>query len=175
MVTVRLRYVHGFVDRTGRVRDYFRHRGQRWPLPGQPGSAEFTARYDALLCQCLATDQAANVAFGPGTVGLVIEKYLASADYTSKAVGTQQVYCVALDKLKEICGRALIADLQERHIRQIRQRFPATSKADLAAYASAYALGLRQGSARDDLGRIRRPKFGTCITMAGRMNLGRIG
>ena len=64
---------------------------KRWPLPGQPGSAEFTARYDALLCQCLATDQAANVAFGPGTVGLVIEKYLASADYISKAVGTQQV------------------------------------------------------------------------------------
>jgi integrase len=132
MATVRLRYLHAFVDRTGRVRYYFRHRGQRWPLSGQPGSAEFTARYDELLRQCLATNQAANVVFGPGTVGLVIEKYLASADYTSKAVGTQQVYRVALDKLKEICGRALLANLQERHIRQIRQRFPATSKADLA-------------------------------------------
>ena len=62
----------------------------------------------------------------------MIEKYLASADYTSKAPGTRRHYRVALDKLKEICGRALIADLQERHIRQIRQRFTATSKADLA-------------------------------------------
>ena len=73
-----------------------------------------------------------NVAFGPGTLGLVIEKYLASADYISKAQGTQRHYRVALDQLREICGRALIADLQERHIRQIRKRFTATSKADLA-------------------------------------------
>jgi integrase len=65
-------------------------------------------------------------------VGLVIEKYLAGGNYTSKAQGTQRHYRVALDRLKEICGRALIADLQERHIRQIRQRFTATSKADLA-------------------------------------------
>jgi enterobacteria phage integrase len=132
MVTVRLRYVHGFVDRTGRARFYFRHRGKRWPLPGLPGSAEFVARYDELLRQCLVIDQASRIAFGPCTVGFVIEKYLGSTDYTSKARGTQRHYRVALDRLKEICGRALIADLQERHIRQIRPRFTATSKADLA-------------------------------------------
>jgi integrase len=132
MVTVRLRYVHGFVDRTGRARFYFRHRGKRWPLPGQPGTAEFVARYDQLLRECLTKGQARNVAFGPGTVGLVIEKHLGSCDYTSKAAGTQRHYRVTLDQLKEICGRALIADLQERHVRQIRQRFTATSKADLA-------------------------------------------
>jgi hypothetical protein len=132
MVTVRLRYVHGFVDRAGRARFYFRHRGKRWPLPGLPGSAEFVARYDELLRQCLVIDQGNRIAFGPATVGFVIEKYLSSADYTSKARGTQRHYRVALDRLKEICGRALIADLQERHIRQIRPRFTATSKADLA-------------------------------------------
>jgi integrase len=132
MAMLRLRYVHSFTDKTGCVRYYFRHRGKRWPLPGQPGSAEFAAVYDQLRHECLAVKEADNVAFGPGTVGLVIEKYLVSTDYTSKAPGTQQVYRVTLDKLKEICGRALIADLQERHIRQLRQRFPATSKADLA-------------------------------------------
>jgi integrase len=132
MATMRLRYVHSFVDKTGRVRYYFRYRGKRWPLPGQPGSAEFAAVYDQLQRECFAAQETNNVVFGPGTVGLVIEKYLTSDDYTRKAAGTQQVYRVALDKLKEICGRALIADLQERHIRQIRQRFPATSKADLA-------------------------------------------
>lgn len=132
MVTVRMGYVHGFVDRTGRARFCFRHRGKRWPLPGRPGSAEFVARYDELLRQCMPKGRADNVAFGPGTVGFVIEKYLASGDYTLKAQGTRRHYRVALDRLKEICGRALIADLQERHIRQIRQRFTATSRADLA-------------------------------------------
>jgi integrase len=131
MATLRLRYVHSFVDKTGRPRFYFRYRAG-WALPGEPGTAEFAECYDALRRQCLAAEPADNVAFGPGTVGLVIEKYLAGADYASKAPGTRRHYRVALDKLKEICGRALIADLQERHIRQIRQRFTATSKADLA-------------------------------------------
>jgi len=132
MATMRLRYVHSFVDKTGRVRFYFRYRGKRWALPGEPGTPEFSECYGALRRKCLAMQQADNVAFGPGTVGLVIEKYLVGGDYTSKARGTQRHYRVALDRLKEICGRALIADLQERHIRQIRQRFTATSKADLA-------------------------------------------
>ena len=48
MATMRLRYVHSFVDKTGRVRYYFRHRGKRWPLPGEPGSVEFSERYDEL-------------------------------------------------------------------------------------------------------------------------------
>ena len=132
MATLRLKYVHSFVDKTGRARFYFRYRGKRWPLPGEPGTTEFAACYDALRHECLITRPADNVAFGPGTVGSVIEKYLAHADYASKAPGTRRHYRVALDQLKEICGTALIADLQERHIRQIRQRFTATSKADLA-------------------------------------------
>jgi hypothetical protein len=119
MAILRLRYVHSFTDKTGRPRYYFRHRGKRWPLPGQPGSTEFAAAYDELRREYLVTKETSNVAFGPGTVGLVIEKYLGSADYASKAPGTRQIYRVALDRLKEICGRALIADLRERHIRQL--------------------------------------------------------
>ena len=132
MALLRLRYVHSFTDKTGRPRYYFRHHGKRWPLPGQPGSTEFAAAYDELRREYLAPKETSNVAFGPGTVGLVIEKYLADADYTSKAPGTRRLYRIALDRLKEICGRALIADHKERHIRLIRQRFTSTSKADLA-------------------------------------------
>jgi enterobacteria phage integrase len=132
MATMRLRYVHSFVDKTGRVRFYFRHCGKRWPLPGEPGSAAFAARYDELRRECLVARAPNNVAFGPGTIGWVIERYLVGSDYTSKAPGTQQIYRAALDRLKEICGRALLADLRERHVRQVRQRFTATSKADLA-------------------------------------------
>ena len=131
MVTVRLRYVHGFVDRTGHARFYFRHRGKRWPLPGQPGTAEFVARYDELLRECVLSAPAGNVAFGPNTLGAVIEKWLASAAFTSKARHTRPQYRRLLDRLKEICGRALIGDLREDHVREIRSRFlPATFTAD---------------------------------------------
>ena len=123
MATMRLRYVHSFVDKTGRVRFYFRHRGKRWPLPGQPGSAEFSARYDELRREHVAPGRNTNVAFGPNTLGFVIEKFLASESFTSKAYNTRRQYRQVLDRLKEICGRALIADLREDHVREIRSKF----------------------------------------------------
>jgi integrase len=132
MAMLRLRYVHSFVDKTGRVRYYFRHRGKRWSLPGEPGSTEFAARYDTLRRQCLTDTRPNNVVFAPDTLGSIIEKYIASGDFTSKAPATIRSYRKILDRLKEICGTALIADLHERHVREIRKRFTSTSRADLA-------------------------------------------
>jgi integrase len=131
MAVLRLRYVHSFVDKTGRVRFYFRHHGKRWPLPGQPGSAEFAACYDELRQEHVIARPASNVAFGPNTLGSVIEKYLGSEDFKSKAHNTRRQYHRILDRLKEIAGRGLIIDLQEQHVRKIRERFlPATFAAD---------------------------------------------
>ena len=51
LAILRLPYVHSFTDKTGRVRYYFRHRGKRWPLPGQPGSSRVTRLLDLVdLC-----------------------------------------------------------------------------------------------------------------------------
>jgi len=46
---IRLKYVHAFRDRAGRMRYYFRRRGKRSPLPGLPGSGEFMDAYSTLL------------------------------------------------------------------------------------------------------------------------------
>ena len=72
---------------------------------------------------CLAMEQACDVAFGPGTVGLVIEKYLASPDYTRKAAGTQR-FIDSPRSVERDLRPALLADLKERHIRQLRSAFP---------------------------------------------------
>jgi hypothetical protein len=133
MATMRLRFVHSFVDKTGRVRFYFRHRGKRWPLPGQPGSVEFGVRYDELRREQIELKRPNNVAFGPNSLGAVIEKYLSSEEFQSKASGTRKKYLRVLDRLKEIAGRGLIVDLQEKQVREIRKRFLATSTADLAS------------------------------------------
>jgi hypothetical protein len=46
MAKLRLKYVNEYVDRTGRVRRYFRKGGkQLGTLPGDVGSAEFMAAY----------------------------------------------------------------------------------------------------------------------------------
>src|ERR1700730_5076740 len=102
---MRLRYVHSFVDKTGRPRYYFRYRGKRWPLPGLPGSTEFAAYYDALQRQCLAEGPSSpnNIVFGLETLGSIVEKYIASGDFKSKAPATIRVYRKNLDRLKEIC------------------------------------------------------------------------
>jgi integrase len=132
---MRLRYVHSFVDKTGGSRYYFRYRGKRWPLPGQPGTAEFSAAYDEARGRVQGDrrgDRRNNVAFADGTLGSVIDRYLASKDFASKAPATIRVYRRILDELKEAYGGGRIADLRERHIREIRKRFPSTSRADLA-------------------------------------------
>lgn len=132
MATMRLKYVHSFVDKTGRLRFYFRHRGKRWPLPGVPGSSEFSLRYDQLWRETVSvSERHSNVHFAPHTLGSVIEKWLASDAFTSKSSETRRQYRRVVDQLKELCGRALIADLREEHVREIRTRFaPATFTQD---------------------------------------------
>jgi integrase len=137
MAILRLRYVHAFTDKTGRIRYYFRYRGKRWPLPGQPGSTEFsTAYYEArrkALTDSLAdADRPNSVVYADGTLGSVIDQYFVGKDFTSKAPATIRVYRKILSQLREAYGGARIADLRERHIREIRKRFPSTSRADLA-------------------------------------------
>ena len=44
------KYVHGFIDRHGKARFYFRRRGfKKVRLPGLPWSPEFMAAYEAAL------------------------------------------------------------------------------------------------------------------------------
>ena len=53
MTNIRLKYLHSFRDRFGRVHYYFRYRGNRWPLPG-PHEQGFATAYDALLTEIKA-------------------------------------------------------------------------------------------------------------------------
>ena len=73
----KLKYVTGFRDRHKKRRYYFRYRGQKFKLPGRPGSAEFMATYARYLA---AAESGAlgrnNLVFINGTIGWVIEKYL---------------------------------------------------------------------------------------------------
>jgi hypothetical protein len=71
-----------------------------------------------------------NVAFAPATFGYVIEQYLASDQFTKRAHNTRRAYRSLLNRLKEICGRGLMSDLQERHVRYLREQFKSTSAAD---------------------------------------------
>jgi integrase len=139
MALLRLRYVHSFVDKTARARYYFRYRGKRWPLSGEPGTSEFAAAYSEAKRQAQEGEgkarallTPANLRYGPKSLGHVIDRYIASDDFTKTSASTQRRYRPILEELKDHCGGALIGDLRERHIRELRKRFASNSTADFA-------------------------------------------
>ena len=93
MTTIRLKYLQSFADRFGRVHYYFRYRGNRWPLPA-PHEAGFASAYDALLTQIKANPIALknNIAFMRGSLGWVIEQFITSTAYQTRAKATKRNY-----------------------------------------------------------------------------------
>jgi len=79
MTEIRLKYLHSFCDRHGHVRFYFRYRGSRWPLPA-PHEEGFAPAYDARLVEIKNNPLPLpkNIAFMRGSLGWVIERFLAS-------------------------------------------------------------------------------------------------
>jgi integrase len=156
MALLRLRYVHSFVDKTGRARYYFRHRGKRWPLPGGPGTSEFAAAYSEAKREAGGGEPQprtpANLRYGPKSLGHVIDRYIASDDFTKTSASTQRRYRPILEELKDHCGGALIGDLRERHIRELRKRFASSSTADFATMLLRMLWAFAKEAVAMDLG-----------------------
>src|SRR5262245_4893990 len=136
MTEVRLKYLHSFTDRHGHVRFYFRYRGNRWPLPA-PHEEGFATAYDALLTEIKANPipLPKNIAFMRGSLGWVIERFLASSVYEGRAETTKRNYRRVLETLKQRYGAGLIRDLQPRHVKAMRNEIrdtATTTAADIA-------------------------------------------
>lgn len=120
-----LPYVDAFQDRHGTWRYYFRRKGRRVTLPGEPGSAKFMAAYNA------AREAKPKIQFGAtkeGTFGELRRVYLASAEYDNLAESTRTYWRYVID---QICRRpnksgvGTVADnpvaaLERRHILEWR-------------------------------------------------------
>jgi integrase len=133
MSEIRLKYLHSFCDRHGHF--YFRYRGNRWPLPA-PHEEGFATAYDALLARIKANAAGPkNVAFLPGSLGWVIERFLASQAFENRARATKKNYRRILDQLRERYGAGMLRDLKPRHVKVIRNEMrdaSTTTGADIA-------------------------------------------
>lgn len=155
MAVLRLKYVNAFKDRHGQTRYYFRHKGKRWPLPDEPGTTAFTARYDQLLAgEVRSRLPGGTIAFGPSTLGWVIEKWVGSPEFSHKAASTQSRYRLVLDIIRKRYGRGLLVDLRERHVRAIRSEFVSTSAADLSVTIISLLWSFAKERLARDLGNI---------------------
>lgn len=131
MTSLKLRYVHEFRDRHGKVRRYFRRPGHKQaPLPGLPGSDEFMAAYR----QALDGVTAPRIAPGasrtrPGTVAALVAAYLGSARFRGLAPSTQATYLGIIDRFRQEHGDKRVALLQREHIVRFLNRKAATPAA----------------------------------------------
>jgi integrase len=110
-----LKYVHGFVDRHGHARHYFRRNGRRNPLPGLPGSSEFMAAYQAALDSATPTQIGAKRT-KPGSVNAALVAYYGSLEFRSQAVGTQSLRRAILERFRERHGEKSIAGLHAQFL-----------------------------------------------------------
>jgi integrase len=111
------RFVHGFIDRHGTPRFYFRRRGfKQTPLPGLPHSTEFLDAYQAALGATPHSDIGASRT-APGTINALVVSYYKSDAWThSLAEETRKTRRRIIEKFRAKHGDKRVALLREDHI-----------------------------------------------------------
>ena len=109
------RFVHGFLDRHGKPRFYFRRPGfEAKALHGLPYSAEFMSDYEAAMAgQPLPVG--ANRA-RPGTTQALALSYFASPGFRTLRPSTQRAYRGTIERLCKEHGDKRAADLRREHV-----------------------------------------------------------
>jgi hypothetical protein len=110
------KYVHGFIDRHGKPRFYFRRVGfKKVALPGLPWSPDFMVAYE------LAVAGQARINIGasrtkPGTIAALTVAYFNSMAFQSLAAETQRTRRNILERFRAEHGEKRVALLQREHI-----------------------------------------------------------
>src|SRR6266852_4226199 len=124
MTRIHLPYIHAIVDRHGHPRHYFRRRGfPSITLPGQVGSPEFMAAYQAAMSGDETTTtppiEIGASRIKAGTVASAVSGYFQSPDYARLATTTQRERRFVLEKFRLEYGDKGIATLQRQHLERM--------------------------------------------------------
>ena len=131
------KYVHGFVDRHGKPRFYFRRPGFALKrLRGAPYSPQFMEDYAAAMA-----GQPLPVGFGrarPGSVLALAISYFASPEFRTLKPSTQRAYRWTIDRICRDHGEKRAADLRREHIVRLM-----AARAEQPGAANALRMALR--------------------------------
>jgi integrase len=113
------KFVHGFIDRHGKPRWYFRRVGfKQVPLPGLPWSPEFMAAYEAALNAPRSPIGAKRA--GPNSVNEAVARYLQSKAFIEGlAPITQVLRRQLLERFRTAHGEKRLAMMEARHVAQL--------------------------------------------------------
>ena len=112
---IRLKYVHAFRDRTGRMRYYFRRNGKRTPLPGLPGCSEFMDAYATLLSN-RPQNAEPRPAVAPKTFAALATRYFGSPQYQSLSTSSRTNYRRVIDGFLEDHGHRRVDQMTREHV-----------------------------------------------------------
>lgn len=122
MTQIKLKHIHEFADRHGKVRRYVRlPGGKRIPLPGRPGSTEFMSVYQAAL-DGIEPIQKAPIGASrtlTGSIDAAIVGYYGHNSFTSLAQVTRTARRQALERFRRAHGTKPIAALRPQHLTSI--------------------------------------------------------
>jgi integrase len=120
---IRLKYVNEYIDRTGKLRRYFRRNGkQLGPLPGQPGSEEFMAAYAAYLAR---KSPAVVRDLNKDSLAKLIVDYYGSRFFTDLKPSSRQLYKYALEPISKAHGHRCAITMTAEHAETIINRIGA--------------------------------------------------
>ena len=112
---IRLKYVHAFRDRMGRMRYYFRRHGKRSALPGLPGSSEFMATYAAHVNNASSQPKHRPTAPPLSFAALAI-RYYGSPQFQSLSATSRSNYRRVIDGFLQQHGHRRVDQMTREHV-----------------------------------------------------------
>lgn len=119
-MTKKIPYVSSRPDQHGKVRHRFRKNGFTTYITEEKGSAEFRAVYQQLLEGC--KKPVVKRTLPKGTMGWLIEHYLASSRHAGKAEGTRNTLRNELDWLKRVAGELPLSSFRGKHVEALMDK-----------------------------------------------------
>lgn len=112
------KYCHGYEDRHGKVRWYFRRAGfPRVPLPGLPWSPEFMAAYEkAAKGEKL---EIGKIQTPPGTVSALVASFYRTSDFVGLGDSTKTTYRGIIERFRAAHGHRLVKEMQRQNVQKL--------------------------------------------------------
>jgi hypothetical protein len=123
MTTHELKHVQR-VRKNGRRFCCFRKPGHpRCRLPGEVGSLEFLAAYQAALEQGPSIKRIGASRSKPGTIAWLVVEYLGSVDFAKRPASIQHKHKPHLERLRVEHGDRTVAGLDAERIERLQMKF----------------------------------------------------
>lgn len=123
MAKINLDYVHGYRDRHGKQRFYYRRAGRQLPLPGRPGEPQFMRAYESAAATFIS-EEPPEAKVAAGTFDALAVSYYRSPEFLSLSAQTKRTYRFAIDRWRETHGAKRVTHLERRHVMEhLAERF----------------------------------------------------